>query len=227
MSALSRLGLGAALLGSLAAPAGAQASVGLKAGLNTSFFSGDDANDSGARLGFVGGLTTRYAVNPAVAVQLEALYSQKGESLDGDVLDPGRDYTIDTRISYLEVPVSLRFGVPLSPLLDAGVSVGGYVGIPVSSEVSADGDVPRGIQDDIDDLDVEANTDYGALIGVDLGSGPFFVDARYTLGLADVTDFDPVFGEGTSGDGLDRKNQVVSFTLGYRFGGNAPRGRRY
>lgn len=210
MSALSRLGLGAALLASLAAPASAQASVGLKAGLNTSFFSGDDANDSGARLGFVGGLTTRYAVNPSVAVQLEALYSQKGESYENRA---GLDE--NTRLDYIEIPASVRFGVPLSPLLDAGVSLGGYVGIPLSGRIEVDG---------VRATDPEINTDYGALIGVDVGSGPVYVEGRYSLGLADAIDFDPVLG----GD-LDKKNQVVSFTLGYRFGGGtAPRGgRRY
>ena len=221
MRLLSLAALAAALL---AAPASAQAQIGLKAGLNVANFVGDDAEGSEARLGFVGGLTGRFDVTPTVAFQLEALYSQKGETLDGDVLDPGRDYQLDTRLNYLEIPASLRFGVPLNPLLDAGVSGGGYVGIPVSTEISADGDVPRALIDDIESDGIDANTDYGVLIGVDVGSGPFFVDARYTLGLAEVTDFDPVFGDGR-GQGLDRKNSVVQLTLGYRFGGG--NARRY
>ena len=229
MRLLSLAALAAALL---AAPASAQAQIGLKAGLNVANFVGDNADGSEARLGFVGGLTSRFDITPSVAFQLEALYSQKGEVINGDAivddrgnpLYPSRDFDIDTRLDYLEIPASLRFGVPLSPLLDAGVSVGGYVGIPLSSEVSADGDAPRVILDDIDADDVETNTDYGVLVGVDVGSGPFFVDAHYTLGLAEVADFDPVFGSG-GGEGLDRKNSVVSLTLGYRFGGG--NARRY
>ncbi len=220
------LSLAALAVALLAAPASAQAQIGLKAGLNVSNFVGDDADGSEARLGFVGGLTGRFDVTPTVAFQLEALYSQKGETLDAAFLDSERDFQIDTRLDYIEIPASLRFGVPLSPLLDAGVSVGGYVGVPLSSEVSADGDVPRDILDDIAADDVDANTDYGVLIGVDVGSGPFFVDARYTLGLAEVTDFDPVFGDGR-GQGLDRKNSVVQLTLGYRFGGGNRGVRRY
>ena len=50
-----------------------------------------------------------------------------------------------------------------------------------------------------------------------MGSGPFYVEGRYSLGLANAIDFDAVLG-----DDVDKKNQVVSFTLGYRFGG-----RRY
>ena len=216
MSTLSRLGLAVALLG-LAVPASAQASFGVKAGLNVSNFVGDDANGSEARLGFVGGLTSRLAVNPSVALQLEALYSQKGDTFDAIVLEGARDYQIDTRIDYLEIPASLRLGVPLSPLLDAGVSLGGYVGVPLSSSLSVDGDVPSDVVRDVEDIDLDPATDYGVLIGVDIGSGPFYVDGRYTLGLAGATDNDPVFGLD-----LDRKNSVASFTFGYRFGG-----RRY
>ncbi len=200
-TSLALLALGAALL---AAPVQAQATIGVKAGLNTSFFSGDDATNSDPRLGFVGGLTGRYALNPSVALQLEALYSQKG-----DVAENTGGFEETTKLDYVEIPASVRLSVPLSPLLDAGVSVGGYVGIPVKSEVDVEGDFAT---------DLDANTDYGALLGVDLGSGPFYVDARYSLGLAEAVDYDP---------GLDLapdfKNQVVTFTFGYRFGGGGYR----
>ena len=126
MRLFSLAAVGAALL---AAPAIAQPSVGVKAGLNTAFFSGDDAVDSDPRLGFVGGLAARLPVNPAVAVQLEALYSQKGETFENS---NGVDEV--TKLSYLEIPASVRLSVPLSPLLDAGVHVGGYAGIPLSGD---------------------------------------------------------------------------------------------
>lgn len=207
-TSLSLLALGAALL---AAPASqAQSSIGLKAGLNTAFFSGDDAVDSEPRLGFVGGLSGRYQVNPSVAVQLEALYSQKGDVFEY-VDDLGFDVTETTKLDYVEIPASVRLSVPLSPLLDAGVSVGGYVGIPVKSEVEVD---------DVLATELDASTDYGALLGVDIGSGPFYVDARYTLGLSEAVDYDPDLEFAP-----DYKNQVVSFTFGYRFGGGG--GYRY
>lgn len=202
-TSLALLALGAVLV---AVPAQAQATFGVKAGLNTAFFSGDDAVDSDPRLGFVGGLTTRFSVNPSVALQLEALYSQKGE-----VYENTSGFEEVTKLDYIEIPASVRLSVPLSPLLDAGVSVGGYLGIPVKSEVEVDG---------VEASDIDAATDYGALIGVDLGSGPFYVDARYSLGLANAIDFDPVLGSD-----LDKKNQVVSLTFGYRFGGGG--GYRY
>lgn len=197
MRLFSLTALGAVLL---ALPASAQPTIGVKAGLNTAFFSGDDAVNSDPRLGFVGGLTARLPVNPSVAFQVEALYSQKGETYENTA---GLDEV--TRLTYLEIPAALRFGVPLSPLLDAGVHVGGYVGVPLSGDVEVDG---------VAGSDLDLNTDYGALIGLDVGSGPVYVEGRYTLGLTDAIDFDPVIGSD-----LNKKNQVVSFTLGYRFGG--------
>ncbi len=203
-----------ALAAVLAVPASAQATFGLKAGLNTSNFVGDDANRSEALLGFVGGLTGQFPVTPLVSVQAEALYSQKGESY----FDTDDDYTLETRIGYLEVPVALRFAIPTNSALDVGVSLGGYLGVPLSAKVDADEFAPNDVVNDILDADIEAATDYGVLAGIDMGSGPFFVDARFSRGLTDVTDFDPVFGSN-----LDRKNQVVSLTLGYRFGGGGAR----
>ena len=224
---LSALGL------SLVAPASAQypgPSVGVKAGLNVSNFSGDDAGGSEARLGFVGGLTATVPITPTVGFQIEALYSQKGEELDGSIFDSDRDYTIDTRLDYLEIPASLRLSVPASPTLDLGLTLGGYVGVPLSSDIDASGDVPATLLLDLED-DADLETDYGFLIGVDAGSGPFYVDARYTQGLADVFEFDPVTSglDREPGDlaHVDRQNQVISLTFGYRFGGAAGPRRRY
>ena len=190
--------LSLALLAAL--PASAQASFAVKGGLNTTFFSGDDAVESDPRLGFVGGVAVRYPVTPTVAVQAEALYSQKGDQFENDL-----GFTEATRLSYVEVPVMVRLGVPLGAFLDGGVVVGGYAGLPVRSEVTVEGT----FEDELD-----AATDYGALVGLDVGSGPFFVEGRYTFGLTDAIDFDPGFDFAP-----DFRNQAVSFTIGYRFGG--------
>ena len=195
----------AALALGLAAPvASAQPTFGLKAGLNTAFFSGDDANNSDPRLGFVGGITSRFPLTPSVAIQLEALYSQKGETYENM---SGLDEV--TKLAYLEIPASVRLSVPLGDLLEGGVTLGGYLGVPLSSEVEVDGE---------DASDLDANLDFGPLVGVDIGSGPVYVDARYTFGLTDAIEFDPV-----RGSDLDLKNQVVSLTFGYRFGGGGYR----
>ena len=191
----------------VAAPlASAQATFGLKAGLNTSFFSGDDADGLDAKLGAVGGATVRFDVNPGFGVGVEALYSQKGARYE-DPLDA--DFDESYHFDYVEIPAYVRLAVPIGEYLEGGVSLGGYVGIPV-----------RTGGNDIDgDFDLEANTDYGALIGVDVGSGPYYVDARYSLGLAQVTDDDTLILDLPAGVAPDLKNQTISLTFGVRFGG--------
>lgn len=188
----------------LAAPAQAQAIFGLKAGLNTAYFSGDDAAGTDPRLGAVGGAFVRFDVTPAVALQLEALYSQEGaEDFDGT-------YKLD----YVDVPVLLRLGVPVSPLADAGVYAGPSLGIPVRSKFDFDNGA---------EADEETNLDVGVTVGVDFWSGPVGVDLRYTAGLTDV--FSDEIG-GLPVTALDIRNQAFTVTLGYRFGATPDR-RRY
>ena len=191
--------LTAAALG-LAASASAQPTFGLKAGLNVANFVGDDANQSEARLGLVGGLTAQFPVTPSVSLQAEALYAQKGE----EYLNT-RGFEEQTRLDYIEIPATLRFSVPASAALDVGLSAGGYLGVPLKGEVYTD---------DLFEDELDLNTDYGFVVGADLGSGPFYLDARYAQGLTEAIEYDPVLGAN-----LDKKNQVVSLTFGYRFGG--------
>lgn len=183
----------------VAAPlAQAQASFGLKGGLNTTFFSGASSEGTEPALGAVGGATLRFDANPGFGIGAEALYSQKG----------ARDEVFDEtlRVDYLEIPVYARLALPASPTLDAGLQLGGYVGIPLRA---------RSVEED---FDLDANTDYGAMVGFDVGSGPYYVEGRYSLGLAQVSD-DPEFIQDLPVGDLDLKNQAVSLTFGVRFGG--------
>ena len=191
------------LLFALALPlaSSAQTTIGVRAGINTSFWSGDDTDLSEARLGFTGGLVGRYAVTPTIGVQAEALYSQKG------VREVVADNTVSTyKLDAIDIPVLVRLGVPVSPFADAGAFVGPTFSIPVNAA--------RDFADDratISDLDTK--TAYGVTVGVDFYSGPFGVDLRFNTGLSDAFGADgPARFDGV-------KDQVFSATLGYRFGG--------
>lgn len=214
-----RLFLALAALAFFVAPAHAQPQFLVKGGLNVATFSGEDVDfaeldgfESEPRLGAVGGAGVRVPLSPSLGVQLEGLYSQKGIVFR----DEFADYTETTRIDYLEVPAMLRLTLPASRTLDVGLTAGGYVGVPLRSDVSVD--------DAGDEFtnDLETNTDYGGLIGLDIGSGNAYVEARYSFGLADAVDYDP---------GLDLvpdyRNQVVSLTLGFTFGGSRYGGYGY
>ena len=191
------------LLFALALPvaANAQTTIGVRAGVNASTWSGDDADLTEGRLGFTGGLVGRYAVTPTIGLQAEALYSQKGAR---EVVN---DNTVSTyKLDAIDIPVLVRLGVPVSPFADAGAFVGPTFSIPVNAA--------RDFADDRESIsDLDAKTNYGITVGVDFYSGPFGVDVRYTTGLSDAFGVDgPARFEGV-------KNQVLSATVGYRFGG--------
>jgi hypothetical protein len=173
--------------------ASAQTTIGLRAGLNTAFWTGTDADGTDPRLGFTGGLAARYAASPSFGIQGEVLYSQKG------VQEPEiGTYKLDD----VDVSVLGRVAIPVSPFADAGVFVGPTASVPVSSTFDNDGSA--------EDIDLETKTAFGITFGADYYAGPVGVDLRYTTGLSDV------FGDA---DALDIRSQVFAVTLGYRFGG--------
>ena len=166
--------LGAALL---AAPvASAQTAFGLKAGLNVSDLTGDDVGGSEPRLGFTGGAFVNVPFTPAFSVQPEVIYSQKGVSTEDD------DATLE--VDYVEVPVLLKYAVPVT---ETGLTLGAYAGPALGFKISEEVSSAFGGSAD---TDLFKSTDVGAALGVTVGAGPFAVDGRYTLGLSSAIDED-------------------------------------
>lgn len=188
-----------AALALLATSASAQTTFLLKGGLNTAYFSGEDAAGTDPSLGATGGVGLRFDVTPSLGVQVEALYSQEGAE---DPSGPGT-YQLD----YLDVPITVRAALPLSRYADAGLYAGPQIGIPLRSEFDFDGGGSS---------DVDLKTDIGLTLGADYWSGPIGIDLRYTTGLTDAFQDD-----GTLDVPLDIRNQAFTVSLGYRFGGKA------
>lgn len=189
----------------VAVPASAQATFGVRGGLNTASFSGADARGTDPRLGGVGGAFVRLDAGPALALQVEALYSQEG------AVDPFADPEGTYKLDYLDVPVLVRLGVPLTRLADAGVFAGPSVGVPLRARFDRRGD----------SFDEATRTDLGVVVGADYWAGPVGIDLRYTVGLTDAFD-DEIGGEF---EPLAIRNRGFSVSLGVRFGG--PTARRY
>ncbi len=185
----------------LAAPASAQLAFGAKAGLNVATLNGDGTAGLDPRLGLSAGLQARYSFTPTVGLQLEALYSQKGAKDEAGTADDG-SYQFD----YIEIPVLVRVGLPLSRLADAGVYAGPSIGVPVSARFDSATNDDRDI-----DYDGDLATDIGVAVGADYYAGPIGVDLRYTFGVTEVFE---------DGVGLaDARNGAFTVSLGYRFGG--------
>jgi hypothetical protein len=99
---------------------------GVKAGVNLASFRGEfaDLADAKIRTGFVGGAFVAFGFAPDLAVQVEALFSQKGAKFESVGMDEegnptGQTYDTFVKVNYLEVPVLLRGtllrGAPVQP----------------------------------------------------------------------------------------------------------------
>jgi len=164
----------------------AQVDFGVRAGLNVSTFTGD-AEDSEAKLGFIGGGYLNYAFSPTLSIQPEVLFSQKGAEFTEDNL------TVTYRLDYIDVPVLLKYTLPTGTNLLPSLYAGPQVSFKVSESVRAEGISV--------DTEFIKSTDFGLTFGADVGARlagrtqQFGVGLRYFLGLADIQDFED--GEGS------------------------------
>jgi opacity protein-like surface antigen len=199
-TALAGLGL---VLACASAASAQEAAVGLKAGLNlaTADFDLDgEDGDLDRRAGFVGGLFVVWPASATVALQVEALYSQKGATLD----TRGLEATL--KLDYLDFPVLVRAAVGRWSAGSAHVFGGPSIGLRVRAhgESSFDGENE---DEDIGD-DVE-RVDFGLTAGAGVEFGRMTVDGRYTWG---VTDLNKV-----SSDAVSIRNRVFTVMAGVRF----------
>ena len=201
----------------LAAPAVAQPSFGVRAGLSAASLrvegeelvsTADRSQTRAARVGVAAGAWARLGVTPRLSVQAEASFVQKGSRFTDDI--PGfRTQTNDTDLAYLEVPVLARYAAVRSPGLDAGVYAGPALGLLLSDTetITVDGGEPSQA------LEQYTTTDLGVAVGVDVARGAVGADLRYTLGLADVLDPQAAFG---GASGAVARNGALTLAVTYR-----------
>ncbi len=173
----------------------AQLSLGLRGGVNlakqTSEGDGIEiTTDNIMGLAFAGiaeiGLTENFAIQP------ELVFVQKG----------GKTEVFDEEfklvLNHFEVPILLKYKFG-TEMIGAFVSVGPSFGYSLSGE--ADGEK-------IEDWEAynrfEIGANFGGGVGIKMGAGMVFVDARYLLGLSNIADneFDEDFKSHNKGIGL-------------------------
>lgn len=202
--------------------AAAQPSFGGRAGLAVANINGLPGADTqvaeSPRLGPTVAAFARVPVASGFDIQPEVGYVPRGvrRELDPAVLTRGGSPVAEVvRVSYVDVAALGRIRLPGGPSADAGVVLGPAlsrkVGEDVTSEYADGSEVALA-------GDFLTNTDVGLVIGVDVGSGPFLVDVRYTFGLTNVYE-----GEGINPTGgireQDLKHSVFAAAFGIRLGG--------
>ena len=151
-----------------------------------------------------------------MAIQPELLYSIKGAEFS----DFGIDFKF--KLTYLEIPVLLRFTIPTEGNVAPALFAGPSVAFNISSKLSGDS---AGISVDVD-IDNARSVDFGLVLGgaVTVGSGnaKFFIDGRYNLSLTNAFEdvsppglFDVVVD--AAGTAPDVKNSGFMITVGVAF----------
>jgi len=196
-SVLLALTLSLVYVGTAQAQAMFDRSWGAKAGVSVADADVSDIEgtfSSSNKTGFAGGLFFHNYWG-ILGGQLEASYIQKGtkEATTGSVIDE-----VETKLDYLELAALLKAGLPLG-IVRPGVFGGIGFDIKLSCSVA-------GV-----DCDNVKSTDWVGILGGDVGVyfGSFAIwgDARYNIGLSDISEISD----------LEYKNQGWTFQAGIGF----------
>ena len=180
-----------------------QAQFGIKAGLNIAAVgSSEDGAPEDARMGMQLGGIAMFGLSDAVQLRTGLTYSQKGAA-EKDFLGSGEDLVF--ALDYLEVPVDFAF-----MLGDGGftLSAGPYLAFLMGANAKYDGESENMNEDD----DNFNGMDFGLNLGTSfLINEQILIDARYGMGLMDITNDD------TMGDEVS-VNGALQISVGYVFG---------
>ena len=183
---------------------------GAKAGLNIANLAGDEVKNNEIKIGFNVGVLVEIPITEKFAIQPEFLFSTQGSKSDegfpnfSETLIENLNQEFESNINYINIPIMTKY------YLAKGLSIqaGPQVGILISAKDRDDND----IKDNISSIDLGLN--FGA--GYQLASGIFF-DARYSLGLTNILDFEFRASPTSTPVILEAKNSVISISLGYKF----------
>jgi opacity protein-like surface antigen len=173
-------------------PLEAQWRVGGVAGLNLASISVDpdpSSEEYSSRLGFGFGAVVDRELSEGVDLRFEPMFLMKGSKIEED----GDEAT--QKLTYLEVPILVRYHFPSEGSAQPYVMAGPSVGFLLSAKFDFE-DGPE-----YDGKDETKSTDFGLAIGggveVPHGNLTLFAEGRYVLGLTNINDEIDQSGEST------------------------------
>ena len=163
----------------------------------------EDGGNPTVRFGAVAGGHIAFALGGIVALQAEALYTQKGFKASAP---SGLDQNVAFTIDYIDVPVLLRLG----PAGGNGLQLlaGPSFNFNTAARVVLEGtfDSEEDIKDEVEDVEI------GLVVGAGYYGPMLIVEGRYVQGLTDISNF-PEFGEKET-----YRNRSFQVMVGIRFG---------
>lgn len=172
-------------------------SFGLTAGVTVSDINSSDSTTFKRLVGGVGGVFMGTSINSNLGLLVEVLATQRGAADDLATAD------VTFRLTYLDVPVLLRFG----PTSDSGTNFNVFTGPVAGFRLKAD------LKDDKTGISLNRKNDtkgldLGWAAGVGVERGAFLADLRYTMGISDFNDNKP---------GPKLRNRSAALKVGFRF----------
>lgn len=209
-------------------PVNAQVKIGVQAGANFTEAAMDKEifNTALRTRTIIGGIIS-YDFLPLLSLQTEPAYVQKGVKVDAaidlvNILNGAANGTISA--NYFEIPVLLKLTIPsviIKPYLLAGGSVAFLLGDPkltVDKVIFNGQDITTNLPSDIKEQPFKIkNTDLilclGGGITIPIGLLSLFAEARYDLGLTDVSDGPYSFDLGITTLSYDTEFKTRGFQL--------------
>jgi hypothetical protein len=159
-----------------------QIGFGVKGGVNFATIGGADAAPIlKTRTGFAAGVYLEASLPFLLTVQPEALYTTKGFTLSSSYsTNPGQNVTSTNTYSYLEIPVLLKYSLPV-PVVKPSLYVGPEMGFLLSAKNKLEVSGQPAVETKMDSL--LSSTDFGLVFGASAHVLIADIEARYTLGL--------------------------------------------
>ncbi|WP_234571038.1 porin family protein [Rhodohalobacter sp. 614A] len=125
--------------------------------------------------GIEAGFFAEFRVNKMFSIQPEVVFAQKGGSSITSL-----DVQKDINLNYIDLPVLLKFRVPVTQKFIPYIFGGPYGSILVRAQV----DLGEYGSDTITDQYTKLT--YGVKVGVGVEIGRFIIDGRYDLGISEI-----------------------------------------
>lgn len=168
--------------------------------------------DFNSRTEFIMGAFISIKCFKLLAVQPEVYYLNKGVN--------STEYSEFTeyKFSYLEIPVLLKFKIPIPGNIKPAIFAGPYAAFNINArEIETE----YGETDETDLKEFVKKMDYGLVFGgcleYKLGFGKLILDIRYNLGLVNAMKYLKILTSGVMDDDDSVKNRYFAIMAGFSF----------
>ena len=183
---------------------------GIKGGLNLSNWAGDTRGmNLKPIVGVNAGVLVQIKLSKKFDIQPELLYSTQGtkmKNVGASISDTYYSGDIKWNLSYLNVPILLKYSSDGESFIEAGPQVGFLTSAKASTKLTQYSQtVERDVKEAFESID------FGFVVGAGFNITPnLLADLRYNIGLSNIAKTE-------SGDNTKIRSGILALTAAYRF----------